>query len=688
MIGLPSEEKKIAQRLSQQSVHKMGTYNPTWRHALINSALSIMVLALTPGIWAAITIACIVEIVWHVKSRPPQPLSIVYGWARWGRETVSLPLAIIADALSKFYYWARRLAREIKSWKPTESRYWRRRRQVMGTEILEPYLYPKLYGKHKIRLFEIHPGGGDGQDEVRARIIQSNLLWGGHSYDAISYTWADENGNSDRRENISLLDQGATVAVTSNCITLLEQLRYPNKRRRVWIDAICIDQQSDSDRYHQVHRMDRIYMSAKKVIAYTGEATAESDMLFDWMNSVHPKDLVLPTSLGWADVLDTEGQTWPPSTGQLMAVLDKVRHKLSIIRHKASFSLSQWWSARFGTWSGEAPVDDIVSLSDQQATNAATEYFSRRWFQRVWILQEVSLPDARRVVVKCGAKSTSAMRALHSLSLLPSDGSGALTLGRFYLMPRKKIMRPKTSHLLDLLIETRDRYCSDPRDKVFGLLSIANRLDEDRFFYRLSATYDRSVAQVCAYYSKFFIRQHGLAFFWSLIKSSRELPDLPSWSADWSVPWPNYKAVQGRHFPATSRNNGLLDHSWSYENDSDGSTLLGISLRTIIRGVFTKNGHLDGYNTKTRTIEEVGNLEEGHHLVELHPGVCALLRESRHHYEFIQVCSHHLELDGLCQVVDAWTEYVVDGKIPEFGDAAGGEEGHEYLSGLRRYSIR
>lgn len=88
---------------------------------------------------------------------------------------------------------------------------------------------------------------------------------------------------------------------------------------------------------------------------------------------------------------------------------------------------------------------------------------------------------------------------------------------------------------------------------------------------------------------------------------------------------------------------------------------------------------MDGFDGVT--VEKVGSLEGGYHLVELYPGVCALLREVGPHHEFIQLCPHDLKVEGLYQVVNGWTEYVVDGKASRVAS-----EG--YLSDLRTYLIR
>lgn len=668
---------------------------PSWQQDLIAPVLSLLLLAISPVIWVAVIIGCIVRIVLNLIHKDSKILGIVKAGAQICAYPVLLPFITTADALRRFVYRASRLASEVRRYRSTEPRPDRKdnnsnsRRDSSGSSH-DGYRYPKLRGDHDIRLFEIYPEGESGtllsywHDGVRGRIIHSNLLWG-PSYDAVSYTWANEDSDPAEMEDVYIMDERATISVTRNCVRVLEKLRLPKKRRLVWIDAICIDQHSDLDRTHQVSLMSRIYMSANKVIAYTGEATKESNMLFDWVNSVHPKDLVIPTNSGWASLLDSESQAWAPRRGQLVAGLEYSWYQLSVLSYKASFHCSKWWSAICGARPRQALDDQETVLSDQQVLDAAAEYFSRRWFQRVWTLQEVSLPDVRSVVIMCGSKSMSAMRALHALSLLPSDSLGALTLGRFYLMLRNKIMLPERSHLLDVLIETRDRHCSDPRDKIFGVLSIVRGLDEGRF-PEFVADYGLSTAEVFARYSRFFIEQHGLAFFWSLIKSSPVVPNLPSWSADWSVPWPNCKAVHGRHLPSTSRNIGRQDPSMSFETDFDGSYILKMIRPAVIRGVFTRDGHLDG--SRSTTVEEVGDLQRGYHLIELHPGVCALLRESRAHYDFIQICPHHSQVDRLHEVIHAWTEYVVDGRTSDIVNVAVGGKGHDYLSGLKTYLVR
>jgi len=63
----------------------------------------------------------------------------------------------------------------------------------------------------------------------------------------------------------------------------------------LWVDAVCINQDSDIERSHQVSLMSEIYMNARHVIAYTGEGTHRTDLLYDWLNGIDVADLNIPS---------------------------------------------------------------------------------------------------------------------------------------------------------------------------------------------------------------------------------------------------------------------------------------------------------------------------------------------------------------------------------------------------------
>jgi hypothetical protein len=45
----------------------------------------------------------------------------------------------------------------------------------------------------------------------------------------------------------------------------------------MWVDAVCIDQENDQEKEHQIQLMAKIYGQASRVIVWLGEAADDSD---------------------------------------------------------------------------------------------------------------------------------------------------------------------------------------------------------------------------------------------------------------------------------------------------------------------------------------------------------------------------------------------------------------------------
>ena len=87
----------------------------------------------------------------------------------------------------------------------------------------------------EVRLILLAPGGA--ADPLCCEIVHVNLE-DDPEYDAVSYTWATEDGNADMSKTIDCF-KGGYIPITTNCDAVLRQLRRPGTRRRLWIDAIC-----------------------------------------------------------------------------------------------------------------------------------------------------------------------------------------------------------------------------------------------------------------------------------------------------------------------------------------------------------------------------------------------------------------------------------------------------------------
>ncbi|KAK5077648.1 hypothetical protein LTR70_009558 [Exophiala xenobiotica] len=73
---------------------------------------------------------------------------------------------------------------------------------------------------------------------------------------------------------------GKAVKVTKNLESFLEHARVSFFGLSLWIDALCIDQQSVEERNHQVMLMGTTYSNARKVIVWLGHGNRAISQLF------------------------------------------------------------------------------------------------------------------------------------------------------------------------------------------------------------------------------------------------------------------------------------------------------------------------------------------------------------------------------------------------------------------------
>jgi hypothetical protein len=108
---------------------------------------------------------------------------------------------------------------------------------AMNSTDSNVYHYRKLNYRLglEIRLVELLPGNSG--DDIRCDIIHVNLD-DDPLYDAVSYTWATEAGDT-ALSGMARCIRGGLIPITANCEAALRQLRQRGLRRRVWIDALC-----------------------------------------------------------------------------------------------------------------------------------------------------------------------------------------------------------------------------------------------------------------------------------------------------------------------------------------------------------------------------------------------------------------------------------------------------------------
>lgn len=128
--------------------------------------------------------------------------------------------------------------------------------------------YSPLQASDEIRLLELQPAW---KGPIRCRIRHKNFS-DKPQYEALSYQW----GPKEPVRYIFL--DGKKFVVRENLWQALGHMRSRFTPRRLWIDAICINQLDHQERNFQVTQMGRIYKQASRVVVWLGKETQDSKL--------------------------------------------------------------------------------------------------------------------------------------------------------------------------------------------------------------------------------------------------------------------------------------------------------------------------------------------------------------------------------------------------------------------------
>jgi hypothetical protein len=178
---------------------------------------------------------------------------------------------------------------------------------------------------------------------------------------------------------------------------------------------------------------------------------------------------------------------------------------------------------------------------------ALAKLFARPWWERVWVRQEVAV--ANEVTVHCGNESCSFQAlgvALHILCTMDEElgfraikdesasGSNSNVLGttaynKAYILTEYRLnfgLRPKRRYkdLLSLILHTRECQATDPRDKVFSVLGLA-----DSNYWGLKADYRLSITETFIAVARSLISKKQSLDVLSASQNPERRNGLPSW---------------------------------------------------------------------------------------------------------------------------------------------------------------
>jgi hypothetical protein len=213
---------------------------------------------------------------------------------------------------------------------------------LSGLTTSEPYEFTPLRHPDSMRLLTLHPGEPSSPIQISIFEVQSTDC---PKYEALSYTWATRNGDSERSRSLRCGDKH--IKATINCENALRKLRRQDSDRVLWVDAICIDQENPKERGHQVGLMRDIYSNATEVLIWLGEASKR----IDEESGLSVSDLFLRhIRLMAAEMREAQRQQQPYTSSPLyQAILSntdtwlKTRKKSSLVRGLLNIHLRRWW---------------------------------------------------------------------------------------------------------------------------------------------------------------------------------------------------------------------------------------------------------------------------------------------------------------------------------------------------------
>jgi hypothetical protein len=140
---------------------------------------------------------------------------------------------------------------------------------------MSQYRYsPLSLRRDSIRLLRLMPNKVESAD-IHCELFEYSLqepCKGTHLYEALSYVW----GNPEKKLPLRIHNQSFDATV--NLHAALLRLRNHFMERILWVDAICIDQENQEEKEHQIQSMAKIYSQANRVVIWLGEAAEDSDL--------------------------------------------------------------------------------------------------------------------------------------------------------------------------------------------------------------------------------------------------------------------------------------------------------------------------------------------------------------------------------------------------------------------------
>ncbi|KAH7305636.1 heterokaryon incompatibility protein-domain-containing protein [Rhexocercosporidium sp. MPI-PUGE-AT-0058] len=334
--------------------------------------------------------------------------------------------------------------------------------QDLTIEAKLPYK-PLDFDTYEIRLLQLH--WGSELTQINCSLEYASLIDPG-PYIALSYCWGNPEATelthaagiaglpplerfiqSDKTIHVD----GIALKATKNLVSALWEIRKLKRKTgdgtftRLWVDAVCINQNDPQERSHQVRSMRQIYSRAQEVLSFVGLGRLPGgpfpNVSQDIIEAVSRLKIIHGTS-------DWEKRTATPS------------------------SLGQK-----GNPNPKIPALETRGVADFKEYS---QFFSEPYWKRAWIIQEITVGPKVTILyqgIEFLWDDTVAFFAL----LRKSDRAQQFPQFQFLngldhlLEFRERFFVKRTPiTLFEALNLSRKALATDPRDKIFALLGLCH----------------------------------------------------------------------------------------------------------------------------------------------------------------------------------------------------------------------
>jgi hypothetical protein len=311
-------------------------------------------------------------------------------------------------------------------------------------EIMTTFVYDHLTSD-QIRVLTLYPANyGDPLTGHLTTVRFAPKDGAKPEFEALSYTWGDQSNPElitlahDRPLTGAPSLSSGVVAIGSNLVAALRQLRHASQPRQLWCDSICINQGDIQERASQVLLMGDIYTYAKRVIVWLGPESQNSHLAVETLRHAG-------SQLDYSSLQDDTARN-------MITFREDADPAFRGQGSRLPFSQDQW--------------------------KAVADLLMRSWFRRLWIRQEITLANEGALVVVgdqeiLWTQLLGAVSMIRSKETLPTLPASDTEIFRQSLTVVSTFRRMKAFRSLYSAISyTQECLCSDDRDRVYALLGM------------------------------------------------------------------------------------------------------------------------------------------------------------------------------------------------------------------------